>query len=516
PAGLELLNSGRDALPDHLNLHYHYALLLATATEDAAAARKEVEALLDRSPDHPDALFLNGELYEAANNHTAARENWEQLSDVEPFYPDLNIRLGTLIADRFPEEVLDAAAYLRRASKDEPVNAEACYRYALLLASPALERHKKAIKQLRRAVEADPEHARAHYQLAVLLHERGKYGAARNAYLTAARLDPVYDTPANQATLTISPSPQPAEIMAATAAEEAALAALKQNIADLETMIADREAALKTDPAPSAAPKVGDGKTVLISGASSGIGRATARRLAADGYRLILLGRRLERLQALAEELETEVLLLQVDVRDRERVGELIADLPAEWAAIDVLLNNAGKAKGFDPIHAGDQDHWEEMIDVNLKGLLYLTRAVSPGMVSRRTGMIINVASTAGKEVYPNGNVYCATKHAVDALTYAMRLDLVQHGIRVGQICPAHVEETEFAVVRFDGDTERAKIYEDFQPLRSPDVAEAIAFMVNQPPHVNIMDVVLQGTQQASSTVVDRSGRDKFSVREEE
>ncbi|MEL7162107.1 MAG: SDR family NAD(P)-dependent oxidoreductase, partial [Bacteroidota bacterium] len=192
-----------------------------------------------------------------------------------------------------------------------------------------------------------------------------------------------------------------------------------------------------------------------------------------------------------------------------------IAGLPPEWAAIDVLLNNAGKAKGFDPIHSGDQDHWEEMIDVNVKGLLFLTRAVSPSMVSRSTGTIINVASTAGKEVYPNGNVYCATKHAVDALTYAMRLDLVKHGIRVGQICPAMVEETEFAVVRFDGDTERAKIYEDFQPLRSPDVAEAVAFMINQPPHVNVMDVVLQGTQQASSTVVDRSGRDKFAPEEE-
>jgi NADP-dependent 3-hydroxy acid dehydrogenase YdfG len=155
------------------------------------------------------------------------------------------------------------------------------------------------------------------------------------------------------------------------------------------------------------------------------------------------------------------------------------------------------------------------MIDVNLKGLLYLTRVFSPAMVARQSGMIVNVCSTAGKEVYPNGNVYCATKHAVDALTHAMRLDLVKYGIRVGQICPAMVEETEFSVVRYDGDTERAKIYEDFQPLRSPDVAEAIAFMITQPAHVNVLDMVIQGTQQASSTVVDRSGREKYATEEE-
>ncbi|OAV45901.1 NAD(P)-dependent oxidoreductase [Lewinella sp. 4G2] len=257
-----------------------------------------------------------------------------------------------------------------------------------------------------------------------------------------------------------------------------------------------------------------EGKTALISGATSGIGRATSVRLAAAGCRLILLARRTARLEELAAELDanygTECHLITADVRDREKLSRKLSALPEDWKKIDLLLNNAGKAKGFDPIHEGDYDHWDEMIDVNLKGLLTLTREVSPLMVSRGAGTIINVCSTAGKEVYPNGNVYCATKHAVDALTYAMRLDLVKYGIRVGQICPAHVEETEFAVVRFDGDRQRAKIYEDFQPLRSRDVADAVYFMFAQPAHVNIMDVVLQGTQQASSTVVDRSGREKF------
>ena len=177
-------------------------------------------------------------------------------------------------------------------------------------------------------------------------------------------------------------------------------------------------------------------------------------------------------------------------------------------------MNNAGKAKGFDPIHEGHLEHWDEMIDTNIKGLLYLTRAVTPGMVARRQGHVINVASTAGKEVYPKGNVYCATKFAVDALTKSMRLDLHRHDIRVSQVAPAHVEETEFALVRFDGDQEKANIYEGFQPLTSRDVAETVFFIAQQPAHVNILDVVLQGTQQASSTVIDRSGRDKYQEEE--
>lgn len=511
-SGLELLNAGRDALPDLHKLHYHYALLLVTATEDAAAARRETEALLAKNPDHPDALYLNGELYLAAGNYKLARDNWEQLSDNEPFYPDLNYRLGILLADHFPKDFLDAAAYLRRATKDKEPNPDAFYRYATLLAGP-VARPGKAVKVLQKGLAIDPTHAYAQYELAVLLHQRGDYEGARLAFKTAISLNPAFNTEANRRAFTAVTL-----VTAATPGEEDALAALKQNIASLEAMINERDSAPEPAPAPAPAPKKGTGKTVLISGATSGIGRATARCLAAEGFRLILLGRRKERLEELGAELleayETETLLIKLDVTNREDVTNLPKHFPESWQTIDFLINNAGKAKGADPIHEGKLDHWDEMIDVNVKGLLYLTRTVSPAMVNRGSGMIVNVCSTAGKEVYPNGNVYCATKHAVDALTRAMRLDLVKHGIRVGQICPAMVEETEFSVVRYDGDTERAKIYEDFQPLRSPDVAKAIEFMITQPPHVNILDMVLQGTQQASSTVVDRSGRDKFAEEE--
>src|SRR5690606_25682131 len=178
---------------------------------------------------------------------------------------------------------------------------------------------------------------------------------------------------------------------------------------------------------------------------------------------------------------------------------------------IDVLINNAGLAKGFSEIHEGNLEHWEQMIDTNIKGLLYVSKIVSGWMVKQQKGQIINVCSVAGKEPYPRGNVYCATKHAVDALTHSMRIDLHKYGIRVGQVSPAHVEETEFAEVRFDGDKERGQqVYEDFQPLRSSDIAEIISFMISRPAHVNIEDVDVFGSQQATATIVDRSGRDRF------
>ncbi|MEL6945479.1 MAG: SDR family NAD(P)-dependent oxidoreductase, partial [Bacteroidota bacterium] len=252
-------------------------------------------------------------------------------------------------------------------------------------------------------------------------------------------------------------------------------------------------------------------KTVLITGATSGIGRATADVFAADGHRLILTGRRSQRLEELQtfyqEEYNSEILLQVFDVRDPLSVEEMVENLPEDWHSIDILINNAGLAKGFESFHEGKLEDWETMIDTNVKGLLYMSRAISPLMVKRGEGHIINVCSIAGKEVYPNGGVYCATKHAVDALTKGMRLDLHKFGIRVSQVAPAHVEETEFALVRYDGDQDRAKIYEDFQPLKSSDVADTIHYIASRPKHVNIQDIVLLGTQQASATVIDRSGR---------
>jgi NADP-dependent 3-hydroxy acid dehydrogenase YdfG len=250
---------------------------------------------------------------------------------------------------------------------------------------------------------------------------------------------------------------------------------------------------------------------VLITGATSGIGRATAIRFAEQGHSLVLTGRRQERIDALCTELQEKysivTLGLVFDIRDAEACQDAVDSIPESMRPIDVLINNAGLAQGLHPIHEGLTEDWDTMIDTNVKGLLYMTRLITPSMVKRRHGHVINVGSIAGHSVYPKGNVYSATKYAVDALTKSMRLDLHTHGVRVSQVSPGHVEETEFALVRFHGDESKSKIYEDFQPLKSSDVAEAIYFIVSRPPHVNIQDIVLMGTQQAGVNFIDRSGR---------
>ena len=247
-------------------------------------------------------------------------------------------------------------------------------------------------------------------------------------------------------------------------------------------------------------------KTALITGASSGIGRATAIALAKAGFSLILCGRRQERLDELKNKLSTlgRMHTLNFDIRDKDAVFKAVDSLPSDIKAIDVLINNAGNAHGLDPIEKGSLEDWDAMLDINVKGLLYVSKAILPGMLHRESGHIINVGSTAGKEVYPNGNVYCASKHAVDALNQAMRIDLNGKGIRVGAINPGMVE-TEFSKVRFKDDVERAeKVYQGFQPLKPEDVADIITFMVTRPYHVNIADLTVMCTAQAYSTIVNK------------
>ncbi len=249
-----------------------------------------------------------------------------------------------------------------------------------------------------------------------------------------------------------------------------------------------------------------ENKTVLITGATSGIGLSTAKVFAKEGYRLVLCGRRQERLDTLKDDLgkQTEVYTLNFDVRDKEKVFDAISGLPAPFSTIDILINNAGNAHGLDPIDTGSVDDWEAMLDINVKGLLYVSKAVLPQMVERKSGHIINIGSTAGKEVYPKGNVYCASKHAVDAINQGMRLDLNDYGIRVGAVNPGLVE-TEFSQVRFKGDTDRADtVYKGYQPLRPEDIADIILFVVTRPFHVNIADLVVMPTAQASSTIVKK------------
>ncbi|MFY0592823.1 SDR family NAD(P)-dependent oxidoreductase [Roseivirga sp.] len=245
-------------------------------------------------------------------------------------------------------------------------------------------------------------------------------------------------------------------------------------------------------------------KIALVTGASSGIGWASAVLLAEEGYDLILCGRRAERLTELSQKIPTKTLQLVFDVSNREAVKDALDSLPDSWKQIDVLLNNAGNAHGLAKLQDGSIDDWDAMIDINVKGLLYVTKAIVPGMVQRGGGHVVNIGSIAGKEVYPNGNVYCASKHAVDALNNGMRMDLVGTGVKVSQVCPGLVE-TEFSMVRFKGDEERSKgVYEGFDALTAHDVADLIRFIVTRPKHVNISDTMILPTAQVASTIVDK------------
>ncbi|MDP4199771.1 MAG: SDR family oxidoreductase [Bacteroidota bacterium] len=250
-------------------------------------------------------------------------------------------------------------------------------------------------------------------------------------------------------------------------------------------------------------------KTVFITGASSGIGQATATAFAAESASLLLCARRIDRLKELKAHLyrvhpEAKIHVFELDVRDRKAVDQALDALPEEWRHIDILVNNAGLSRGLDKLHEGSIEDWEEMLDTNVKGLLYVTRKVMPGMIERKHGHIINIGSIAGHEVYQKGNVYCASKHAVDAITKGLRLDVVDTPLRVTTIDPGLVE-TEFSEVRFHGDTERAStVYKGFEPLQASDIADTILWCATRPPHVQIAEIVIFPTAQASATTVHR------------
>ncbi|MBP1838482.1 SDR family NAD(P)-dependent oxidoreductase [Formosa algae] len=247
-------------------------------------------------------------------------------------------------------------------------------------------------------------------------------------------------------------------------------------------------------------------KIALITGATSGIGKSTAFEFAKHNIKLILCGRRQERLDDIQKELEnqTEVYTLSFDVRDKKATQDAINSLPDTFSNIDILINNAGNAHGLDTIQDGDTDDWDAMMDINVKGVLYVSKAIMPKMVARKSGHIINIGSSAGKEVYPKGNVYCATKHAVLAITEGMRIDLNPYGIKVGAVNPGLVE-TEFSKVRFKGDPKADSVYKGFEALQPQDIAEIIYFVVSRPYHVNIADLLVFPTAQANSTTVKKN-----------
>lgn len=543
-AALSFLQNEIEEQPEIAELRYHYALMLVQK-DDVEAAKKELDTVLELAPDHTDALFLRADLATVQEDYELAYKLYKSVLTEDPEYSDIYYRIGSLLAKHFDDKAEKAAKYLKKAIRQNPGNIDALYQYGVLL-NEELDKESKAAKYFKRVIELNPQHPFAHYDLALIFHKDGDEIMSKQYYLKAIEINPELHTEENDLAFGIKvveeivQEPENLEIQESTANGSAvttntnaeAIEILEppvtkielqeevSEVLDLELESTDEATEVEKDQEAEEEVVVEAQeeqilkkpvKTILITGATSGIGRATAEIFAQNGYKVIITGRRAEKLEKLQSKLQStydaKVHTLPFDVRDIESVQNAIDSLEDEWKQIDILVNNAGKAKGLAPIHEGELHHWEEMIDTNLKGLLYLTRAVSPHMVERRQGQIINICSTAGKEVYPNGNVYCATKHAVDALTKAMRIDLHKYNIRVGQVSPGHVEETEFAEVRFDGDKERAKIYNDFLPLTARDVAATIYFMASCPAHVNIQDILMMGTQQANSIFIDRSGR---------
>jgi len=535
PAALNILKNGTEKYPEELNLRYYYAFVLANSAANPEAAKKEIEIVLEQSPNHADANYLAGEIAELEEDFFKDKGYYQRVVVLDDSYPNVNYRLASILAKRFRGQDEAAKDYFKVAAKQDKSNIDALFQLAHLYETK-LKNNEKAEKYYHKVLRSEADNSDAFMGLARVAKANEDEERALNYYKKAVEIDTNLATHSNQrkfAPKLVIPAVSPV-----LKAKDLRLKELEADIVRLQNKLSEMEEAAdkQSDDQKKISSSIhkisgtGNGsmevvsnpdtleiiekkvdKVVFITGATSGIGRATAELFARNGYRLIITGRRAERLENLRVEFEAEyqanIKTLNYDVRNPISVKEAVQSLEGDWRNVDILINNAGLAKGFAPIQEGDMRDWEQMIDTNIKGLLYMTRAVSPHMVERRGGHIINVCSTAEHEVYPNGNVYCATKHAVDALTKSMRIDLHKHNIRVSQVSPGHVEETEFALVRFDGDSERAKIYDDFKPLTSSDVAETIYFMATRPAHVNIQDVLLMGTQQASSNHVDRSGR---------
>lgn len=488
--------------------------------KDYSGAEAILQALISNSPNHPDANYLLGEIAEINHQYVAARTYYQIVAEHTPHFPRIFERLALLNAQHFDDDYKLTKKYYKAALAVDENNVDLLYAYADFLNSK-LDDQPKAIEYFNNVIALNPEHPFAHYDLAVIYYQLGDIPMANEHYLAACENNPEFSTPENDEAFSNY------KILDLDRAGEAINLHNIQEDDEILTPIEEREALSLTHIESSSIPQsaivqkvekinkfkpLPNKKIVLISGATAGIGKATATIFAKNGYNLILTGRREQRLIQIQNEFHEKYdvgcIILDFDIRNYENIKVIFDSLDKDWKNIDILINNAGLAIGMDPINEGDPMEWDAMIDTNIKGLLYLTRVISPQMVQRKSGHIINLCSTAGKEAYPNGNVYSATKFAVESLTKNMRIDLHKYGIRVGQVSPGAVEETEFSNVRFRGDAEKAeKVYDGFKPLLPEDVADAVFYMASAPAHVNIQDILLMGTQQASAVFIDRSGR---------
>ena len=457
----------KDPLDNELRYNYASELVQEHRYHDTI---EQLEILIENDRTHVEAYILLAYAAEQSGDYLLSLSCLEKVTLIQPSYSGIFYKLGMLLNEHFKSQKRKALHYFKEAVSHDPQNADAYFQLGKIELEQSAD-FNKSIEYFQKAITHNPQHADAAFELAKAYYEIGDRKQAAALYMRAHESNSQFKSKINDEIFKYEvPIPEP----------------LVQPIND-------------------------NGMTVLITGATSGIGRATAEIFAKQGYRLILTGRREDRLTVVKEHFEKEFnnknQILNFDVRDLDSVKKAVDSIGEEWKNVDILINNAGLASGMSPIHEGDINDWELMIDTNIKGLLYMTRAIAPQMVARRKGHIINISSIAGKEIYPMGNVYIATKHAVDALTRATRVDLHKYNIRVSQVSPGAVEETEFSLVRFHGDAEKAKIYEEFQPLKASDVAESIYFIASRPDYVNIQDITLMGTQQAGANWYDKSGR---------
>ncbi len=525
--------------PEDYRMRYTLAVGLLQEAEEDDSYLDEAAVVMSELFDSPlaaQAHLCLGQIGMQVRDFGSARRHFRKAYKLNRRVdPELAYRIGALLQDEF-EQPRKAARYLRIAARRSRKNlADAQYRLGLIERDAG--KLRRATRHLKLALSYEDDHPFAAYELAVAYLTRERPLRALTYFNQATRANPELDTELNRQAFTpVDADGEPTRLpetitdkffgfvrekdgrerdSPSVQAREDAQAAIPRTNDRTAGQSLSREAPQRSsadfERRLSASVKART-LVVMITGASSGIGAATARRFAAAGHRLILTGRRVDKLRSLSDELknehQTQVRLLSYDVADFQTSARFVEQLDPDWSSVDVLINNAGKALGLKPVHEATLEEIDGMLDTNVKGLLYSIRLIAPGMVKRGRGHIINVCSTAGHEVYAGGTIYCATKHAVDAITRGTRLDLFREGIRVSQVSPAAVEGTEFSDVRFDGDKDRAaQVYEGFRPLHADDVAEGIYQIATAPPHVNVQDVIMLSTQQGNSTSVDRSGR---------
>jgi len=487
--------------PYHAEGHYRYGLLLMNHFDEKDVAIEQFQTAVEQKNKYTEAWLQLAQISEQQEDYLLTKSYYEKIISYEEDNAEAHYRLGNITSRYFDDQLDKAANYYRRAIELDSEHTDARYEYAVLL-SEHFNAYPEAREQLQAVIVGDPEHPFAYYDLAKLYKTVGKKRKAHKSYKKAVKTNGMFKTDKNDKLFKKPKSKKKKKYKNKKKADKTKYGALIQT-----HQVALVSSSINAEVEQGITPQY----TVLITGATAGIGEATARLFAKNGHHVVITGRREERLKSLQDNLQQDynirVKTLPFDVRDAKAVEKAVALLPDDWQNVDILINNAGLAKGYSPIHEGDLQDWETMIDTNIKGLLYMTRAVSPGMVVRGKGHIINISSSAGKEVYPNGNVYCSTKHAVEALTQGMRMDLVKHGIRVSSVSPGHVL-TEFADVRYEGNQERVdKAYENFDPLTPEDIADTIYYIATRPERVNIQDIFIFSKQQASNLVIDRSGK---------